>query len=416
MNTFFEKSTKLSQKSKPAPLLILIVMLLTLVFPSEVLFSQEITLQDGPLIKWGQTRVPSGKHFSVKISVPSEKKSEVGNAQLYFLSKGKNAPKVPVKAFTKSITTEGKREVYEIQGLVPEYENIFPKTDKRKWYEGWLIARSATLEIQLPFSSESHSWQTSFAIPLQKMAALWGLAVLLIFLVLFLVRHFDPFPKDERFKSDERAEKWNERHQDLLKRLVSLPLKYSITPIGTYSISLAQIQFWTAIVIFASVYVFITRGEFLNVSEQVLMLLGISGGTALAAKINAATRRNDEIPHEYLKEIEKRRLPRFRDLVSVRGAPNLFKFQIFAFTLLSGVVVLQQLYQQFDFPEIPAGQLMLMGLSSGVYLGHEFGMEDTWKNIHETIKKADEARSNNNQAKFDELKKRIIGRLKDIYE
>ena len=56
-----------------------------------------------------------------------------------------------------------------------------------------------------------------------------------------------------------------------------------------------------------------------------------------------------------------------------------------------------------------------MGLSSGVYLGNEFGMEDTWKKIHEMIEKADEVRSTDPN-KFAELKNRIVGRLKEIYE
>ena len=254
----------------------------------------------------------------------------------------------------------------------------------------------------------------SFAIPLRKAATFWGVLVLVIFLVIVALMKPNLFPTDARFNADTRAKKWKEQNHFWFSRLLLYPLHFAITPIGTYSISIAQIVFWTAIVIFASIYVFFIRSEFLHVSEQVLILLGISGGTALAAKANAVVR-SQEIPAEFFKGVDRTRIPRLRDLICIGGIPSIFKFQIFAFTLINGIFVLKQLYFHFNFPVIPDKQLILMGISSGVYLGNEI----TWENIWDAMKKkVDEAKDSSNKGDTktsNVLKKEIQKLLKSIY-
>lgn len=224
----------------------------------------------------------------------------------------------------------------------------------------------------------------------------------------------NPFPTDTRFKADTRAKQWKDQRPSWLSRILLYPLHFAITPIGTYSISVAQIMFWTAIVIFASIYVFFIRSEFLHVSEQVLTLLGISGGTALVAKANAVVR-SREIPAEFFKGVDRTRIPRLRDLICIGGIPSIFKFQIFAFTLINGVLVIKQLYSHFNFPVIPNEQLILMGISSGVYLGNEI----TWENIWDTMKKKlDEAKDASDKGDTEtskHLKDEITKLLKSIY-
>ncbi len=117
---------------------------------------------------------------------------------------------------------------------------------------------------------------------------------------------------------------------------------------------------------------------------------------------------------EFFKGVTRTRVPRFRDLFCISGIPNIFKFQIFAFTLVNGIIVIKQLYTNFNFPMIPAEQLTLMGISNGVYLGNEIINKNEWEAISKNVKEADKVRATD-PTKFGNLKDEIRGMLKGIY-
>ncbi len=383
-----------------------------LIITSGVTYSQEtmIPLRKNP-IDLVDDRAPSGKPFTLTITLPKKTGTEKISVKIYFTA-GEN--RIPTSGHVDKEEPKGNQVVYTIKAMVPKYEDIF-KGVKREWYEGWWSTRRAQVEIHARNAQDTYERFFSFAIPLRKTATLWGIIVVLLFLVIIALMKPDPFPTDKRFDGgakDKRAEKWKDQHP--FSRLLLYPLNFAVTPIGNYSISVAQILFWTAIVIFASIYVFLLRGEFLNVSDQVLTLLGISGGTAVAAKASAVVRSHD-IPIEFLKGIERTRIPRVRDLICIGGIPNIFKFQIFAFTLINGALVLKQLYAHFNFPDIPTGQLILMGISSTIYLGNEITMENIWKMIEEKTKQFKEAMDRKDTAAYDNLKEEITNLLKSIY-
>ena len=218
----------------------------------------------------------------------------------------------------------------------------------------------------------------------RRWALLFALiAVLSSFVVIGLLK-LNPFKKRTEFKKDTREDKW--RDQSPGKRAALFPLSFAITPIGTYSISLSQILMWTYITIFGVVYVFWLSGEVLEITDQMLVLLGIGGGTAVASKVNALSR-SHEIPDIYLGLVECNRIPRLSDLISSGGRPNIFKFQILAFSLITGIIAVLELLKTSAFPEIPDTFITLMGVSSGVYLGNEVIAENKWKEIQEVQQK-----------------------------
>lgn len=191
--------------------------------------------------------------------------------------------------------------------------------------------------------------------------------------------------KDDSKKQDTRFQKWEETYKsNTLKRFFLSPLDISLTPFGTFSISVTQAIFWTFIVAFSVVYVFILKSSFITITEQILLLLGISGGTALAARINSSSR--DMIPKEIKIDFKEGDIPRLKDLISIRNRPNLFKFQMLVFTLITGAIVLAKLINAGNFPEIPGTLITLMGLSNTLYLGNEVAVEPV-QGLRDLIKK-----------------------------
>jgi hypothetical protein len=385
-----------------------------LIIASGVTYSQEMMpLQKSP-IDLVDDRAPSGKPFTFTITLPKEKQNEKVWFTVYFTA-GKDT--IETSAHVDKEEAKGNEVIYTVKAIVPKYEEIFKKVNKRWWHEGWWSARQARVNISAGVAQDTYENSFPFAIPLRKTATFWGVLVVVILLVIIALMKPNPFPTDTRFddgKGDKRAKEWKEQHPSWISRLLLYPLHFAITPIGTYSISVAQIVFWTAIVIFASIYVFFIRSEFLHVSEQVLTLLGISGGTALFAKANAVVR-SREIPAEFFKGIQRTRIPRLRDLICIGGSPNIFKFQILAFTLINGIFVLKQLYTDFDFPVIPDGQLILMGISSGVYLGNEIAWENIWNTMKKKLDEAKDASDRGDTEASTALKDEIPKLLKSIY-
>ena len=160
------------------------------------------------------------------------------------------------------------------------------------------------------------------------------------------------------------------------------PLNLAITPLGTYSISRTQILVWTYVTIFGLIYVYWLTESFLDITSQVLMLLGIGGSTAIGSKINAISK-TYEVPPKYLNLVERKRIPRLNDLISTEGRPSIFKFQMLVFTLLTAYMVVVEIAKNYAFPQIPENLIALMGISSAVYIGNEI----TQENVGEKIKR-----------------------------
>ena len=234
----------------------------------------------------------------------------------------------------------------------------------------------------------------------KKLSIIGG--VLAVILFLFIVRLVKRIPF---------SQKWDEvqyKKFDALKgKFFRFPLHFAVTPLGRYSISLAQILFWTVIVIFAFVYVAISRGEFLSITEQMLILLGISGATSVVSKA-AAVARLREIPDEHMKNITKNRIPCFRDLFCIGDVPNIFKFQIFAFTLLAGSLVIRELLRSGNFPTLEQNLLTLMGISGGVYIANELATKNVWEKLQKLINEHDKKKKEGDELDGLKSKKTVV--------
>jgi hypothetical protein len=152
---------------------------------------------------------------------------------------------------------------------------------------------------------------------------------------------------------------------------------------GNASLSLAQILLWTFLVFSASFYVLIASGKLLDLTDEVLILLGITGGSSVIAKISASVKTEKG---RDLSGVVARN-PKWRDLVRTEGRPDLYKFQMLMFTTLAALFVVLKIAGTFEFPALPAGLLTLIGISNGVYLAAKTSSPTEFEKLAEADRK-----------------------------
>ena len=128
-----------------------------------------------------------------------------------------------------------------------------------------------------------------------------------------------------------------------------------------FSLSLFQMGFWFFLVIAAYVFLWLINDELDTITESVLALIGIGAATALGATLidqNKPTPLPSDKSEGFL-----------RDLVSDPTGVSIHRFQMFAWTLILGVIFVASVYKNLEMPQFSATLLGLMGISSGTYLG-----------------------------------------------
>ena len=250
---------------------------------------------------------------------------------------------------------------------------------------GWLSPVPPIIKMTVTVNQGNDGQAVSETFDLHFTRRGWGIAAGLLFIVLvlmvimYITRDFNPFEP-----GSDRYTKWQATYKSRkFVRFFFSPLDIAVTPFGTYSISVSQALFWTLIVAFSCVYVYMLKAAFILIPAQILLLLGITGGTALASRINSTSR--DEIPKELMIDSQRKDVPRLRDMISINGRPNIYKFQMMVFTIITGIIVVVELIKASNFPEIPESLIMLMGLSNTLYLGNEVAVEPV-QGLREKVK------------------------------
>ncbi len=140
-----------------------------------------------------------------------------------------------------------------------------------------------------------------------------------------------------------------------------------------YSFSRVQLAWWTVIVLSAFITI-ILAGKGIPIFDQsTLILLGISAATTAAAKVvdvadetNPAIARHQDANGENF----------FLDILSDEKGVSIHRFQTVVFNLVFGVWFIHYVLNNFGsddpsaiMPVIDNNNLILLGLSSGVYAG-----------------------------------------------
>jgi hypothetical protein len=162
------------------------------------------------------------------------------------------------------------------------------------------------------------------------------------------------------------------------------------TKSGTASLSQFQVLLWTFVVGASAVYVILLSGNLIDISGDVLTLLGITGVTLLGAQLPAAQATPavanagvaavlagaaPGVPAPALVPNPPAAHPRWSDLVVTSdgsGQIDVTRVQMFFFTVVSALFVLLKVFGNYAIPDLPSGYLVLMGISNGVYLANKF--------------------------------------------
>jgi hypothetical protein len=177
---------------------------------------------------------------------------------------------------------------------------------------------------------------------------------------------------------------------------------------GAYSLGKSQMAFWGLMVLLSFVGVWVMTGSMERIPSQVLVLLGISGATGLGAMVisqgKEATKKSDLLAEQAKLEDEKvaaaatgvalspgthARLAAIaaehaalsfkkqtagflRDICSDGNGLSFHRLQVVVWTLVLGVIFVRSVAQVLSMPEFQENLLILMGISSGTYLGFKF--------------------------------------------
>jgi hypothetical protein len=137
---------------------------------------------------------------------------------------------------------------------------------------------------------------------------------------------------------------------------------------GQPSLSLFQILLWTVVTVWALLFVFFCTGNLIAMTQQVMVLLGFAGAGSLAARWVATSQAMSS------QRSSVRNGVRFWALLeNERGNFDLFKLQLFVFTLMIAAYVAFRVVRQSAFPIIDTEFLLLMGVSNGLYVGSKVG-------------------------------------------
>jgi opacity protein-like surface antigen len=139
-----------------------------------------------------------------------------------------------------------------------------------------------------------------------------------------------------------------------------------------FSLARTQMAFWFFLVICGYVFCWLITKELDTITDSVLALIGIGSGTALGAALIDTT----TSPGAQLTATPSRGF--LRDVLGdTGGGISMHRFQMFAWTLVLGIIFVSSVYAQLAMPNFNATLLGLMGISSGTYLGFKFPEKKT---------------------------------------
>ncbi|WP_282296676.1 hypothetical protein [Stenotrophomonas sp. PS02289] len=131
-----------------------------------------------------------------------------------------------------------------------------------------------------------------------------------------------------------------------------------------YDLGRFQMAVWFFLIYLSYTAIWLITDATDTINPSLLALLGISAGTALSeAVIDSGT------PAAGVEATSAVSQGLLHDLLSDETGYRFDRFQIFAFTLILGVIFLSDVYNNLSMPELSPTLLGLMGLSSGTYIG-----------------------------------------------
>lgn len=155
------------------------------------------------------------------------------------------------------------------------------------------------------------------------------------------------------------------------------PINLTIDGSGRASLSQMQILFFSVIVLFLVTYILLRTGVLANLSDQVLLLLGIAGAGSVGGTVATASRHR--ISFENWAWAKKKGWtgptgytvvdPSWSDLISTGGDFDPYRFQMLTFSIVVGMALLLLGVNGLASFSIPTALLGVLGLSQVTYIG-----------------------------------------------
>lgn len=130
-----------------------------------------------------------------------------------------------------------------------------------------------------------------------------------------------------------------------------------------YSLARCQMAFWFFLVLAAFFLIWLITGDYNGiVTQQTLVLIGISAATGMSsAAIDSS--KSGTAP------LAPIHTTFFDDLLTDANGITLHRYQMLAWTIALGFIFVFSTYETLATPDFDANLLILMGISSGTYLG-----------------------------------------------
>ncbi len=128
-----------------------------------------------------------------------------------------------------------------------------------------------------------------------------------------------------------------------------------------FSMSKSQLAFWTFLIAFSFVYIWISTTQIPLITGSTWILLAISIGTTTGAKII-------DLGHNNNQNLATTKWWIYDILNDGKGI-SIHRFQMLIWTIIIGAYFIQQVIVNLAIPQLPTELLALMGISNGTYLG-----------------------------------------------
>ncbi len=127
-----------------------------------------------------------------------------------------------------------------------------------------------------------------------------------------------------------------------------------------YSLARVQMAIWFLVIISSWLFLYVCLHHFDLLTESILILMGITAATGVGG-LALDTNKSEEVTG--------RSEGFLKDLISDHSNISLFRFQNFAWTVVLVVVFIRSVLVYLKMPEFDTTLLLLMGISSGTYIG-----------------------------------------------
>jgi hypothetical protein len=126
-----------------------------------------------------------------------------------------------------------------------------------------------------------------------------------------------------------------------------------------FSLSRFQMAFWFVLVVTSFAFIWLITGALDVLNMSVLALIGIGSGTALGSVAVDASKEHEAAPSDGF----------LMDILSDATGVCFYRFQMFVWTIVLGVIFLSSVWYSLSMPEFSTTLLALQGISAGTYLG-----------------------------------------------